>query len=124
MPENLSIPLVIAGKVGWAADDIVARATALQATGRVILLDHVDDRLLPRLYSSATAVVYASWYEGFGLPVLEGLASGVPVIASDVPAHREVAGEQARFVPPGDAAAIAAEIERVLTSGTSDPAHV
>jgi len=124
LPASVSIPLVIAGNVGWAADDIVARANALQAAGRVILLGHVDDRLLPRLYSSATAIVYPSWYEGFGLPVLEGLASGVPVIASDVPAHREVAGEQATFVPPGDAAAIAAEIERVLTSETSDPAQI
>jgi glycosyltransferase involved in cell wall biosynthesis len=124
LPASVSIPLVIAGNVGWVADGIVARANALQAAGRVILLGHVDDRLLPRLYSSATAIVYPSWYEGFGLPVLEGLASGVPVIASDVPAHREVAGEQATLVPPGDAAAIAAEIERVLTSETSDPAQI
>jgi glycosyltransferase involved in cell wall biosynthesis len=124
VPERLSIPLVIAGRAGWAADDIVARASKLQAMGRVMLLDYVDDPLLPRLYSSATAIVYPSWYEGFGLPVIEGLASGVPVIASDVPAHREVAGEHATFVSPGDAAEIANAIVQAISSGSSESAQV
>ena len=104
------LPLVIAGRIGWNSDGIMERAQALQRAGRVILLDYVDDRLLPRLYASAAAVVYPSWYEGFGLPVLEGLAAGRPVIASDVPAHREVAGDEAQLVTPGNAESIAKAI--------------
>jgi alpha-1,3-rhamnosyl/mannosyltransferase len=59
-------------------------------------------------------VVYPSWYEGFGLPVLEALATGVPVVAGDVPALREVAGDTALFAPPASAEALAAGIARLL----------
>jgi glycosyltransferase involved in cell wall biosynthesis len=105
-----TLPLVIAGGVGWSADGIVERARALERSGRVMLLNYVDDQLLPRLYASATAVMYPSWYEGFGLPVLEGLAAGRPVIASDVPAHKEVAGDEAVYVRPDDVVSMARAI--------------
>lgn len=112
-------PLVIAGREGWSAREIVARARAMVKTGRVILLDYVPERLLPGLYAGAAAVAYVSWYEGFGLPVLEGLAAGCPVIASDVPAHREVARGEAHFVSPADPAEIAEALKRAL--GQTDP---
>jgi O-antigen biosynthesis alpha-1,3-mannosyltransferase len=88
----------------------VGRRTHSRQTGRVILLDYVPDELLPGLYAGAAAVVYPSWYEGFGLPVLEALAAGVPVVASDVPALREVAGD----APPASVDALADAIQRSL----------
>jgi glycosyltransferase involved in cell wall biosynthesis len=66
------------------------------------------------LYRAAEAFAYPSLAEGFGLPVAEAMACGVPVVASDIESLREVAGDAAIFVPPGDAAAFAREIERAL----------
>ena len=72
------------------------------------------DALLPALYNAADAVVAPAWYEGFGLSVLEGLACGVPVVASDIPPHREVADDAAWYTDPGDAAALAETITAAL----------
>lgn len=121
LPQHACQPLVVAGRIGWDAHEIIAKAEALQRAGRVILLDHVDDNVLPSLYASASAVVYPSWYEGFGLPVLEALASGTPVIASDIPAHREVAHNLATFVDPGDVDDLADVIRNALESRDEQP---
>jgi glycosyltransferase involved in cell wall biosynthesis len=64
--------------------------------------------------AGAAALVVPSWYEGFGLPALEALACGTPVVAADLPAHREVLGDQAELFPPGDPPALAAVLARVL----------
>lgn len=110
VPAADRIPLAVVGRRGWSSDEIVQEAEGLARDGLAILLDYVDDRLLPGIYAGATAVAYPSWYEGFGLPVLEGLAAGVPVVASNVPAHVEVAGDQAVLVDPADAEALAAAL--------------
>lgn len=112
--SRIDLPLVVVGRVGWSANPILAAARPLQAAGRVILLDYVEERLLPGIYAGAAALVYPSWYEGFGLPIVEALAVGVPVVASDVPAHREVGGGEPVWCEPGDAESIAAAIERSL----------
>ena len=77
-------------------------------------LGHVDDRRLAGLYAGATAFVYPSRYEGFGLPVLEAMSHGTPVIASDFPAIAEAGGDAALYFPVGDAARLAALIGSVL----------
>jgi glycosyltransferase involved in cell wall biosynthesis len=75
----------------------------------------VSDSQLAALYRRAEAFVHVSLYEGFGLPVLEAMASGCPVIASDIPQHREVAADAALFVDPTEVEAIAGALE-TLTS--------
>jgi len=73
--------------------------------------------------AGAAAVIVPSWYEGFGLPALEALACGTPVVASDLPALREVLGDQAELVPPGDPAALAGALARVLDDPGGEPAR-
>jgi glycosyltransferase involved in cell wall biosynthesis len=120
MPNSSTLPLVVAGRVGWSADPILAASAPLQVRNRVILLDYVPEALLPGLIAGAEAMVYPSWYEGFGLPVLEAMAAGTPIVASDVPAHREVAGDLAEFCDPGDPSSIAAAIEAVQRSDAAN----
>jgi alpha-1,3-rhamnosyl/mannosyltransferase len=121
VPPEAQLPLVVAGRIGWNAESIVQVARNLERSGRVILLEYVAEDLLPGLYAGAEALVYPSWYEGFGLPVLEGLASGTRVIASDVPSHREVAGKWATFVPPDRPEAIAEALTAAANDGCLEP---
>jgi glycosyltransferase involved in cell wall biosynthesis len=116
LANRIDLPLVVAGRPGWDYEPILRAAEPLKARGRVILLDYVPDSLLPGLYAGAAAVIYPSWYEGFGLPVLEGLAAGVPVVAGDVPALNEVGGDAALYASPGSVEALADAIERSLAS--------
>jgi glycosyltransferase involved in cell wall biosynthesis len=81
----------------------------------VVRLGYVDATELPSLYRNARALVTPSLWEGFGLPVLEAMATRTPLVASDIPVHREVAGDAAIFVPPTDAGALASGIETVWT---------
>jgi glycosyltransferase involved in cell wall biosynthesis len=111
---RVELPLVVAGRPGWEFGPILEAAEPLRRRGRIILLDYVPEADLPGLYAGAAAVVYPSWYEGFGLPVVEALAAGVPVVASAVPALMEVADGSAVFVDPSLPEAIAEAIERSL----------
>lgn len=78
-------------------------ATAVDADHRVVWLGYVPAERLAALRERAVAVVIPSWKEGFGLPALEAMAAGIPVIASDTPALREAGGDAARYLPLGDA---------------------
>jgi glycosyltransferase involved in cell wall biosynthesis len=86
-------------------------------TQRVELRGYVDDTTLRALYAGASALVFPSRYEGFGLPPLQALAAGVPVVASDIPVLREVLGDCGLFAPVGDEQGFAERLRSVLAYG-------
>ena len=107
--------LVLAGRRGWLAETIMQRATALGLRDRVRLLGYVPDADLPALLSGALAFAFPSLYEGFGMPVLEAMACGTPVLTSTTSALPEVAGDAALLVDPTDTNALAAALARLAT---------
>ena len=105
--------LVVVGGHGWK-DDRIRRALArLEGAGRVRSLGYVPDDARPALLGGARAFVFPSLYEGFGLPPLEAMACGTPVITSNVSSLPEVVGDAALLVDPEDVAALAAALARV-----------
>ena len=110
-------PLIVAGKTGWLTDPIFARLDELGLRDRVRFIGYVPDEELPALISAATALVMPSRYEGFGLPVLEAMACGTPVIASNTSSLPEVGGEAALYAPPDDVRAWANLLNQVLADG-------
>ncbi len=108
-----SSQLILAGSPGWLADDLIACAEALG--DRVVLTGHVAQADLPALISGARALVMPSLYEGFGFPVLEAMACGTPVVASNTSSLPEVAGDAALLVDPHDTDALAGALHRILT---------
>lgn len=107
--------LVIVGQKGWDFADLFARVSGLGLEGQVIFTGYVPDDDLPALYSGAEVFVLPSLYEGFGLPVLEAMACGAPVITSTVTSLPEIAGDAALLVDPMDIEALAGALERVCT---------
>lgn len=112
---SIQIPLVIAGKAGWGCEQTMDTAMRLQANGKVCMLNYVPESDLPSLIASASILLYPSWTEGFGLPVIEGLAAGIPVVAGNAPAIQEAGGDVTHFVDPGDDEQILDAIEHELT---------
>ena len=106
--------LVLAGGLGWDYSGLLQKIAASGRRERIRMPGYVDDTDLPALYSAAEAFVYPSLYEGFGLPVLEAMACGTPVITSSVSSLPEVAGEAGILVDPSDTGALASELRRVL----------
>ncbi|MGH2956601.1 MAG: glycosyltransferase family 4 protein [Solirubrobacterales bacterium] len=106
--------LVIAGKRGWGYRGLLARARRPDLRGRVRFAGYVDQAILPALYANARAFVYPSRAEGFGLPPLEAMASGVPTVATRTSALAENLDGAAELVPVGDAAHLAGALRRVL----------
>ena len=106
--------LALVGPIGWDAAPILAAARDNGAQ----LLGRVSEDELRALYAGASAFAYPSLYEGFGLPILEAMAAGAPVVTSNVSSLPEVAGDAALLVDPRDPAAIGAALTRLL----SDPA--
>ena len=112
-PES-ALRLVIAGGRGWLSGPLFEYIEKSPARGRVVLAGYVSDEQLRALYSSCAAFVYPSLYEGFGLPPLEAMSCGAPVVAGDTPAVAEVSGGAARLFDPRDAGALARALLQLL----------
>ncbi len=107
--------LLIAGGDGWKADEIKAKIKSLDKENRIQFMGYVSRQKLATLYQNAEAFLFPSLYEGFGLPVLEAMAAGTPVLTSNVSALPEVAGDAAILVDPNKVEAIAEGILRLAT---------
>jgi glycosyltransferase involved in cell wall biosynthesis len=108
------IPLVLTGWQGWGEKlwrDVIKKA---HLEKRIFMTHYVSDEMLACLYSGARALVYPSFYEGFGLPVLEAMACGCPVVCARSSSLPEVAGDAALLVDPHDAGDCAAAVEKVV----------
>jgi len=110
-------PLVIAGGPGWLMDEFDHRVCELGLEARVRRLGYVEDEALIWLYRNCRAFLYPSLFEGFGLPVVEAMSFGAPVLTSDTSSLPEIAGDAALIVDPREVASIAAAI-RDLDAGT------
>ena len=114
-PLDQGVHLVLAGGKGWYYDTIFAEVAALGLTEFVHFPGFVPDDELPAWYRAAELFVYPSRYEGFGLPVVEAMACGTPVICSNAPGVREVASDAAIQVPADDVDAWVAALSLAAT---------
>ena len=114
MGRGTDCELVIAGGDRGGRLDVLDAILRTRLTGRVHLVGHVEDDELPALYSAARALVFPSLYEGFGLPALEAMACGTPVIASNTTGLAEAVGDAGLTVDPRSAEELAEALGRVL----------
>ena len=110
--------LVLAGAWGWKSHDLRRRLWKRDTQGWIHQLSYVDPRDLPALYRSAAVTVWPSIYEGFGLPILESMASGTPVITSHTSSMSEVGGNAAIYIDPYNRRDIADALRGLLGSST------
>lgn len=118
--QDTDISLVIVGKKGWMYEDILAAPKKYGVEGRVKFMDFVPDKDLPGLYTNASCFVLPSLYEGFGLPVLEAMSYGIPVVVSGTSSLPEIAGDAGIYVDPTSVSGIAEGVSQALSeTGTA-----
>jgi glycosyltransferase involved in cell wall biosynthesis len=120
LPPSLrkNYPLVLAGMSGWLNSGLQAQIAPLLITGEVRRLGYVSRMDLAHIMAGATTLVYPSLYEGFGLPPLESMACGVPVIASNVSSMPEVVADTGLLVDPNDIDAVAKAMKKMICDDT------
>ena len=118
MGDNFDCKLVIAGRTGWKSEATYRERELSKYTDDILFAGKVSDTELIQLYNQAELFIYPSLFEGFGLPPLEAMSCGLPVILSDTSSLKEIAGSAAVLVKPGDAAGIRRAIIKII----SDPA--
>jgi glycosyltransferase involved in cell wall biosynthesis len=112
-PDLGDVGLVFVGRDGWGAAEVHARARMLGDAVR--FLDFADSADMPALYTAAEALAFPSLHEGFGLPAVEAMACGTPVVAAEASSLPEVVGDAGILAPPADTAALASALRAVLT---------
>ena len=115
------VRLVSAGQDGWGVEAFDTAVRAARHRDRIVRLGYVTDETRADLLAAASVFAYPSRYEGFGLPPLEAMSAGVPVVTTRTGALPEVLGDAARFVDPGDSSSLAAALRGLLSS--SDARH-
>jgi alpha-1,3-rhamnosyl/mannosyltransferase len=120
LPSDLreSFDLVIAGGRGWREASFHEAVERSPVRNRIRLVGPVTDETLRALYNQAAALIVCSHYEGFGLPIVEAMACGCPVIGTKVSAIPEVAGDAGLLVPPGSDDALATAMAEVARDST------
>ncbi|TDR23839.1 glycosyltransferase family 4 protein [Marinicella litoralis] len=120
LPKALraAYPLVLVGSKGWLNQDINQRIKSLVKKGQIISLGYVDQTALQHLYAAAQVMAFPSLYEGFGLPIIESMASGTAVLTSHHSAMQEVAGGHAMLCDPLDVQGIKAGLRAALENET------
>ncbi len=108
------VHLVLAGAKGWLYDEIFEQIKVLRLEDRVHVLGYVADEALPYWYNAAKVLVFPSLYEGFGMPVLEAMACGTPVVASCSSSIPEAGGEAAYYFDPQDAESLTEQLHTIL----------
>src|SRR5205823_2528267 len=111
---DVTARLVIVGKAGRDAEPLRRLTEDLRRSGRIVLPGYVSDEHLAALLVRASAFVYPSVYEGFGLPPLEAMAAGVPTLVADIPVMREVVGDAAVRIAATDVEAWSRALERIV----------
>ena len=114
IPDNSELELVIIGRKGWNFEEILAAPQKFGVEERVSFLENVTDEELPEFYENAQVFALPSLYEGFGLPILEAMKYGCPVVASNTSSLPEAGGDAALYFNPLDTHDIAEKIEKVL----------
>jgi len=114
LKKNHDIDLVIIGKKGWLYEPILKKPGELGISDKVKFLDFISDEELPSFYQHAMCYVLPSLYEGFGLPVLEAMQYGCPVITSNVSSLPEAGGDAALYVDPENVSDIAEKIVQMI----------
>jgi glycosyltransferase involved in cell wall biosynthesis len=112
--DRPNLHLILVGGKGWLYEDLFRQVTALGLEQQVHFAGYVDDELLPLWYNAASVLAFPSIYEGFGLPILEAMACGTPVIAACSSSLPEAGGDAARYFAPQDAAELAGCLATVL----------
>lgn len=115
-PEGKLPKLVLAGKCAWLYDETLRTIKELEVSNSVILTGYVPESDLPALYSGALCFVYPSYFEGFGLPPLEAMRCGTPVIVGNKTSLPEVVGDAGLLVDPFDVNEIASAIEKLINN--------
>jgi glycosyltransferase involved in cell wall biosynthesis len=119
--RNRQATLVLGGQPGWGMAETERALASARHAARIVRTGYLPDRAVPALLRRAAVVAYPAWEEGFGLPVLEALACGAPVVTTRGTAMEEVARGAAVLVEPGRALALAEALETALEQGRDSP---
>lgn len=113
--QGITHRLVVVGRFGWRYRQVLEEIETLGLQGQVQFTGYIPQQDLPIVYNLATLFVYPTLYEGFGLPALEAMACGTPVVTSDIASLPEIVGEAGILVPPGDQQALSQALHTALT---------